>query len=71
MLTFIFLKKSNSLNKFNITTSENIIKNIFKKDLRKEKIMNLMYVFMILFINIQIKLKNNGKIKNRSQEKRY
>ncbi len=68
---FIFLKKSNSLNKFNITTSENIIKNIFKKDLRKEKIMNLMYVFMILFINIQIKLKNNGKIKNRSQEKRY
>ena len=43
----ISLKKSSSLNKFNIKTKPNIIKKIFKKDFKKVKIINLIYVFIL------------------------
>ena len=41
VLTLISLKKSNSLNKFNINTNPNIIKKMFRNDLKNTKIINL------------------------------
>jgi hypothetical protein len=46
-LTFISLKKSNSLSRFNIIIKPSIIKKRFKKDLKKIKIINFTYVFIL------------------------